>query len=394
MQHLVFFQHGDYGAAWQRFAQGQPETYRDQRNSVDFVADLARRFHVTVVSIGPRAHREELAPGLVSLGIEMETAFSPAALLRLMAGLKPDLLICRTPHPVLLFWARLRGLPCLPVFADTFSRRGWKARIGLALLAQALKGRAMPCVANHSRNASLSLESVLGLPASRILPWDHPPLPAHPEPKPQAAAGSLRLFYAGPLDESKGVGDAMRALAILAGRGLQVGMDFAGGGDPAPWAALAEGLGIADRVQLLGRIPHDEVQARMRAADAVLVPSRHDYAEGLPNTIYETLAARGVLVVSDHPAFAGRLRDGRDALVFRAADPAHLAERLAGLAADPALGHRLSVDAPRALERLYYGILWTRLIQLFLDDPADATAWVARHSLARLRADEAAGETP
>ena len=50
----------------------------------------------------------------------------------------------------------------------------------------------------------------------------------------------------------------------------------------------------------------------MSAHDIVIVPSRHDYPEGLPMTIYEALAMRTPLVVSDHPMIkAGLGNPGR-----------------------------------------------------------------------------------
>lgn len=395
LRHIVFFQHGDFGQAWRRFAEGLPETYRDQRRSVDFVAGLAPENNVTIVAVCDREHHETLAPGLVSVGISQQTAYAPRRLIALMSRLGPDVLVVRAPNEWLLLWARLRGLPSLACFADTFRQGGLRDRLRLAMLRWGLGGGNLACVANHSRNASLSVERVLRIAPGRILPWDHPPLPAHPDPKPAGPApGQLRLFYAGPLAEPKGVGDALRAMAALDQAGIRAEADFAGAGDLAAWEAQARALGLEGRARFPGRLPHAEVQARMRAADAVLVPSRHDYAEGLPNTLCEALAARGVLVMSDHPAFAGRLRDGEDCLIFRAADPADLARVLTRLAGDPALARHLSQGADRALEKLYYGILWIDLIRLFLEDPANRTGWVARNSLARMRQDDRRDTNP
>jgi glycosyltransferase involved in cell wall biosynthesis len=42
----------------------------------------------------------------------------------------------------------------------------------------------------------------------------------------------------------------------------------------------------------LGVIAAEPVLDEMRNSDAVVVPSRHDYSEGLPNTIFEALASR------------------------------------------------------------------------------------------------------
>ena len=50
---------------------------------------------------------------------------------------------------------------------------------------------------------------------------------------------------------------------------------------------LARDLGVADSVQFLGRIPHDELPEYMRAAHCLCLPSR---SEGMPNVVLEALA--------------------------------------------------------------------------------------------------------
>lgn len=125
----------------------------------------------------------------------------------------------------------------------------------------------------------------------------------------------------------------------------------------------------------------------MRESDIVVVPSRHDYPEGLPNTLCEGLASRTPVVISDHPAFASRLTDRRDCLIFAAGNAAALAGRIAELADDQALYAALSLNAPKAYASLYFGIEWTRLVGTFIADPANATGWVEQNSLRRLLRD-------
>jgi glycosyltransferase involved in cell wall biosynthesis len=144
-------------------------------------------------------------------------------------------------------------------------------------------------------------------------------------------------------------------------------------------AALAQGLG--DRVRFLGRVPLGMVGTHMRACDIVVVPSRHAYPEGMPNVIFEALAARTPLVVSDHPSFQGRLIDGESAAVFRAGEPQSLAAAITSLATDGALYARLSRNAAAALRGLYVGASWYTLVRQFLDDPVNRSGWVEAHSL-------------
>lgn len=383
---ILFFQHGDFGEAYLRLASGEPETYRDQRISVDFVASLRHAHQVTTLAICDRPHREDLAGNLVSIGIDAKTAYEPSAVRALLTSIDPDLIVCRTPHTPVLRWARRRRIPALPLFADLFGTGGLKQLLKNRILGRLLRADVFPCVANHSLNASHSIATALSQSESRIVPWDWSRLPVNPVAKPAPAdPARLQAFFAGMLSEAKGIGDCLEATARLRDRGIRLAFEFAGPGPQEIWQTRAAALGVADRVRFAGRIAHAEVRQRMRASDLVVVPSRHDYAEGLPNTIYEALASRSPLVMSDHPAFAGRLREGQDCLVFRAAGPASLADRIADLAADPGLYTRLSQNAAAAHDTLYVGLEWTRLVRAFLDDPRNETGWVAAHSLAQLR---------
>ena len=114
-------------------------------------------------------------------------------------------------------------------------------------------------------------------------------------------------------------------------------LHFIGSGDGAPLARLAEDLGLADRVRLLGLLPPEEVRRAMAAADAVVLPS---FVETFGVVVIEALSQgtpvvatvcggpegilteeSGILVPpGDDAAMAGALRDmhGRAAAFDRA----------------------------------------------------------------------------
>jgi glycosyltransferase involved in cell wall biosynthesis len=385
---IVFFQHGDFGEAYRRFSAGEAETYRDQRRTVDFVASFRDRHVMATVAVCNREHHEELEKNLYSIGVSRQVASSPEAIGALMQSLRPDMVVCRSPNLNVLRWVQRRAIPTLPLFADTFSNRKVRA-IGQNLaLRQTLLSPVFPAVANHSMNASLSIKKALFFPADRIVPWDISSLDVEAQPKMRSDhSRTLSIFYAGILSEPKGVGDCLRAVQLLGAKGRYVAASFAGPGEQSAWQKEAESLGIADRVEFLGRVTNIMVRQKMRESDIVVVPSRHDYPEGLPNTLCEGLASRTPVVISDHPAFASRLTDRRDCLIFAAGDAASLADRIAELAGDPALYAALSLNAPRAYASLYFGIEWTRLVGTFIADPTNATGWVEQNSLRRLMRD-------
>ncbi|RLJ36223.1 glycosyltransferase involved in cell wall biosynthesis [Litoreibacter meonggei] len=384
---LVVFQHGHFAEAHAKAQSGAPETYRDQYASVAYVAGLAAAYNVTTLSICDAAHDMVLAPNLRSIGVPLAQMNAGKAD-SILAELAPDLMVLRAPYSAALRYAAAHATPSLPCFADIFQTRsglrGLKDTWRFAALRRLLSGAHIPCVANHSLNASRALVDVIGLPPQRVVPWDWTRVT--PAPHGKDHAGDLpRAFYAGVLSEAKGVGDCLDAIRLLKDQGLILSLSLAGKGtEDMPieaWQNRAQVMGISDQVTFLGLIPNAQVRARMAAHDMVLVPSRHTYPEGLPNTIYEGLASRSPLVISDHPAFAGRLTHGQGCVQFKAGDPSALARAMSTLCAQPALYSRLSHGADLALNRLYIGLEWSDLVQHFLDDPSDATGWVLRHSL-------------
>jgi glycosyltransferase involved in cell wall biosynthesis len=194
------------------------------------------------------------------------------------------------------------------------------------------------------------------------------------------------VLYAGSISASKGVSDCIDACAVLNARHCEVSLTVAGSGDLEAARQWAKTAGVESKTRFMGSVASETVQSLMRESDVVVVPSRHDFAEGLPNTIYEALASRTPLVASDHPAFADRLAAGRGSLQFRAADPRSLAEQIERLAQDRDLYRQLSETSAVVLDSLYVGIEWTELVRRFLDDPGNSTRWVEPLSLRSVEA--------
>jgi len=180
------------------------------------------------------------------------------------------------------------------------------------------------------------------------------------------------------LSEEKGVGDCLEAAARLDG----VHFSFAGPGNLDQWrnrANPSHGL-----KQFLGVLSNDRVRQLMRESDIVVVPSRSSYAESMPNVIYEALSARTPLIISDHPACKGLLRDGEECLVFQGANPADLAAKISMLLNDTALYGRLSHNSAAAHRNLHFGTEWSALVRLFISDPVNESGWAEKNSLASL----------
>lgn len=72
------------------------------------------------------------------------------------------------------------------------------------------------------------------------------------------------------------------------------------------------------------------------------MPSWPEYAEGLPNVIYEALCMHTPVIASDHPAWRTRLRPDEHYINFRGCDASSLAQAIERLMSDASPWQRLS----------------------------------------------------
>lgn len=381
---LLFVQSGFFRDGYKRFIENEPETYRDQRLSVGFICGLAPDNEVFIASLDGEYDERTLTPGLHAVGLDRKNK-TKERVRQVIDYANPDIVVLRTPDLMFMREVGLRGVRTLPTLADIFTRGRFRAAVRNMRASRALHRLNAVCVANHNLNASLSMARSLRIPENKIVPWDWSKLTVNPGAKTGVVdPDNIRLFYAGSVTEAKGVGDCIAAIRLLRDEGLSIHMSIAGSGKIEEFRAQAESHGVLDCVEFVGKIPHNAVQDRMRGSDIVVVPSRHEYPEGFPNTIYEALASRTPLIISDHPAFEGRLRDGMDCLIFEAKNTAALAGRIRRLAEDSNLYGRVSSNSAEAHDNVYAGMLWTDLVETFLNDPDNSSGWVEANSLSTL----------
>jgi glycosyltransferase involved in cell wall biosynthesis len=284
------------------------------------------------------------------------------------------------PLRPLIGWALRRSIRTLPLFADSFHAPGLLNRVRHFLLRRLLNRPAIRWVANHSIAAALDLARI-GVQRHKVLPFDWPPIvsPSGYAPKAPPASGPFRLLYVGLLLESNGVGDVLRTMPRLPSCTLTV---VGAGAAEAILRTIPSSNGTAGRVVFRGKISHDEVLSETRAHDAALVPSRPEYPEGLPMTIYEALCTRTPVVASDHPMFLKRIVADWNGLVFRAADSVSIAEAVERLRTNAELYRALSVNAGEAAEKYLCPLKWHTLLDLWFQDSSESEAQLASFSLA------------
>ncbi len=385
MARLTFVQYaGDYREAVRRFDAGGPETYRSQRYSVETLGRLARTHEEVAIVCGitDEAYDERLSNGVRAIGLGHADAVPPGDFVAQLERLRPTHMALMTPLMAPLRWAARHRVETIAVLADSFSGAGLRARFRHAMLARALNARHVGWVGNHALNSCLSLMNI-GVRPDKIVPWDWPPAtdPATVAPR-ERGSGPLRLLYVGMIAEAKGVGDVIDAVARLTGEGMAVALTIVGHDPDDTMQAYATANAPGAPVRFAGRVGNAEVAAMMATADAVVVPSRHGYAEGLPMVIYEALSVRTPLIASDHPMFRGAIADGESAVVFTAGDPAALALAIRRLDADPALYARLSSNAAAAWGALQLPVMWADLLTNWLAGDEASTRWLRAHSIA------------
>lgn len=370
---LGIVQFGDYRDAYDRFGSGGPETYYAQRYSVDFVANLSERLEfVGVVSaLGGEPYEAMLTEQLASARINLgpKGGLDSMAVAGLLERWRIDHLLLQSPDLNLIHWALRRRIKTLPVFADSWQVRDVASYVRAKQLAFALSSPKIPIIGNHNVPASLSLEAI-GVDARKIFPWDWPHALTPHQHQPKILAGDPLLVFVGALIETKGAGDCIKAAAILRDRGVRFRMALIGGGDYEPSArALIESFGLGERVALRGRLPNGEVVAILKQAALSLVPSWSAYPEGLPMTIYEALATRTPIILSDHPMFRRFFTHAACARIAPEQNPQALADAAASLLSSPAAYQTASQATAAVWETVRCDLAWGDLVAAWIDDP-------------------------
>jgi glycosyltransferase involved in cell wall biosynthesis len=254
------------------------------------------------------------------------------ALVRICREFKPDILVAHgfSEH----LWGRyaglLAGVPHLVhVEHNTRERYGrWR------LMQSRWLAKRTDCIVGCSEGVRQALLAQ-GLPEQRLLTIPNgirtEPFARSDEfPLPGRAPGIVMVAR---LSKQKDHETLLRALALLAGRGLRPRLHLAGGGKASfrkKLQLLAESLGIDAQVSFLGVI-RDVPELLMRNQVAVL--STH--YEGMPLALIEGMAAGCAVIGTDVPGVREVIADGVDGKLVRESDPVAMAGALQRLLEAP-----------------------------------------------------------
>ena len=384
LMRLCFVQYGDFAETLARRDRGEGATYRAQDYSVDWV--LSRRAEcdaIGVIAVGATEAYDTEREGLSLHGAPDAYARSGSArVTALLDRLAPTHIVLRTPIMGVFGWAERQGAELLPLLADSFVgeegygpralRDRWRAR----RLARELNRETIPTVSNHNVAACADLVRI-GVRKEKTIPWDWPAarVPSDYAPK-RVGSAPYTLLYVGMTSRAKGVGDLVSAFTNDPWLRDNAVLDVVGDNEERTELETdARAAGVADTIRFHGKRTNDEVFERMRAADLLLVPSRHAYSEGLPGTIYEGLTVRTPIVMSDHPMFEAYLRDGEGVAFTPEADPGQLASTVRSVLSDPDRYAALSDGTAAAFERIRCPNLWHEVIEAWV--MGDPDGWLA-----------------
>lgn len=196
-----------------------------------------------------------------------------------------------------------------------------------------------------------------------------PPLPTGRDIRAELGveAGQPLLVGFGRLERQKGFDVLIEAVGQLP----EVAVVIAGeGGDHAALEARARGLGVDDRVRLLGF--REDVRDLLAAADAAVFASRY---EGSPLSVMECMATGTAIVATRVGGVPELLEDDVSALLVPPEDAGALAQAIGRVVGDPELRARLGArawerqqaefDLDAMLDRLrrLYNMLWQRALE-------------------------------
>ncbi len=150
----------------------------------------------------------------------------------------------------------------------------------------------------------------------------------------------------------KGFDTLLRALADPALRTQDVVAVMIGEGDQkAEWQALAQQLGVAERVRWVGSVPKDKIGVYYNACDVLINPAVRKPVDGLNVCVLDAMSCGKPVIGSTVAGNPLAIVDGVTGCLTSEGDPAALAHALATLAADAPLRQRMGQAARQRIEQ-------------------------------------------
>lgn len=313
---------------------------RDQPGFLDFsyrIAALARHYRVTVVSDFPLSQTELIRPGIDCM--VLPGGESRSGWLRYLWECG-RLLRSRQPHCAVLLHSAVAPVALLagdvgtavywnehPThFAAAPQRLApfrWLLRFGVRWLAfQGARRASVVMPIGEAHNDDLLQH---GCTPQRVR-LVHMGVDAAFDAAAVAVSGAgrdtpLSLIYAGTVSKARGCDLMLEALAIANRHGCVAKLTLVGAGEESMrhCRQRAQALGLADEVEVVGRVPGSEIPGWLARADAGLClwEDRPWWRFNPPTKLFEYLVAGLPVLASDIRTHTAYITDGHNGFVFR-----------------------------------------------------------------------------
>lgn len=199
-----------------------------------------------------------------------------------------------------------------------------------------------------------------GMPAEKIHRVYHGISTAtfSPSPVPFSQASGMRtLVTCARLVEKKGYPFVFRALKLVRDAGVDLAYDIYGGGElKAALAALANELGIADRVRFHGNITQAKLIERYRDKGVFILGCVETAAgdrDGIPNALAEAMSMEMPVIATTVSGIPELVEDGRSGLLVPPADERALAHAILRIQTEPTYGDALGREARLRVQAVF-----------------------------------------
>ena len=217
--------------------------------------------------------------------------------------------------------------------------RGFSRRSAAYRLAATLVRRVAAYQVTEHATATQYMKDRLQLATATVVPLGTPPWIGSASRQAESACHAITLVYFGRLIREKGVDVALRAIALVRLRGLDVRLDVIGDGpDRMSLERLAHDVLPPEAVSFLGQLEPDRTLERVRTADAAIVPST--WSEPAGYSVLEAMAI-GVPVIASNSGGIPEVAAGAALLVERNS-PGSLADAVGILAESATVRQEMS----------------------------------------------------
>ncbi|MFI4855377.1 MAG: glycosyltransferase family 4 protein [Phycisphaerales bacterium JB065] len=229
------------------------------------------------------------------------------------------------------------SIPTPPAFRSEVSAGAWYTRLraldGLRFQYDPLLRRGYAGAAAVIGVAPYVAEILKPIPIRRFEVMSETGVHTLPDPidRSTRSPGPLRLLYVGRIVRTKGLRDAIRALAQLP-EDCPVHLDVLGDGDDRH--ACEEEvvkLGVGDRITFHGKVPRERVNKFYRNAEVFLFPS---FREPSGNVVFESMSF------------------GLPVITTKNGGPGFVVDETCGIRIDPVQSHQFAADIAAAIKQL------------------------------------------